>query len=502
MSDFENGYKFFESNSAGFVGANYTAEYVVDVEDEIAKLVKDLNSFEGFKTSSEKLKGDIAEFWHAGTFNIKAVVEGSKNRVWVDRSHDFASTDISTNFGDRYGLKFYSSGQASAKSQATSVFQRFSEYKAGGGNDSLENFLLKRGYNDLDKILNDPIYSGQIRIIPRDQLEEAVSWLQRMINTESARKPEQVYRYQETLELLSDRLKSSDGVESIPLSKKEAELLATLAKNGKIDAKKLGLTLTNLISFENIMKQSFKAGMTAAAISVMLKVAPEVYKAISFLIKNGELDEKQFQKIGFATLSGGSEGFVRGTISVALTTTCKAGFLGEMAKQIDPTIIGTITVLTVNVLKNAFLVSTGKKQKRDLTEELVRDMYISTCSLIGGGISQSFIEIPVFGYLIGSFLGSIFGSFTYNVGQKAVISFCVDSGFTLFGLVTQDYILSREILEEIGVETFDYETFEIDTFEFSGFDFDTFDTDSFKPDTLNITFLRRGVIGVSKIAYI
>ena len=170
--------------------------------------------------------------------------------------------------------------------------------------------------------------------------------------------------------------------------------------------------------------------------------------------------------------------------------------------KIDPTIIGTFTVLTVNVIKNAFLVSIGRKQTRELTEELVRDMYISTYSLIGGGISQCVIEIPVFGYLIGSFLGSIFGSFTYNIGQKAVISFCVDSGFTLFGLVTQDYTLPRELLEEIGIETFDYETFDIDTFEVSSFDFDTFDADGFKPDTLDITFLRRGVIGVSTIAYI
>lgn len=502
MSDFENGYKFFESNSAGFVGANYSAGYVADVENEIDKLVKDLNSFEGFKTASEKLKGDIAEFWNAGTFNIKAVVEGSKNRAWVDRSHDFASTDISTNFGDNYGLKFYSSGQASAKAQAVSVFQRFNEYRSGGGSDSLETFLLKRGYNEIDKILNDPIYAGQIRIIPRDQLEEAVSWLQKMINTESTRRPEQVQRYRETLALLTDRLKSSDGVESIPLSKQEAESLATLAKEGKVDSEELGLTPTEVIHFKNILKQSFKAGMTAATISVMLKIAPEVYKAISYLIKNGELDEKQFQKIGFAALSGGSEGFVRGTISAALTASCKAGFLGETAKMIDPTIIGTFTVLTVNVIKNAFLVSIGRKQKRDLTEELVRDMYISTCSLIGGGVSQSVIEIPVFGYLVGSFLGSIFGSFTYNAGQKAVVSFCVDSGFTLFGLVEQDYTLPRELLDEIGIETFDYETFEPETFEIDSFDFDTFDIDSFAPDTLDIRFLRKGVIGVSKVAYI
>ena len=37
--------------------------------------------------------------------------------------------------------------------------------------------------------------------------------------------------------------------------------------------------------------------------------------------------------------------------------------------------------------------------------------------------------------MIGSFVGSIIGSFTYNVGHKAIVSFCVDSGFTMFGLV-------------------------------------------------------------------
>lgn len=502
MSSFEDGYKFFIENAGAYIGADKAADYVGDVQIEIDKLVKDLNAFEGFKTSSKMLKGDIAEFWHADTFNIKAVVEGSKNRTWVDRSHDFASTDISSNFGDRYGLKFYSSGQASAKAQATSIFQRFSEYKATGGKDSLEQFLADRGYKDFDKVLNDPIYSGQIRIIPRDQLEEAAAWLQRMINTESARRPEQVERYRETLSLLNDRLKSNDGIESIPLSKEEAEALATLSKDGKIDADKLGLTPEELIKFENIMKQSFKAGMTAATISMMLKVAPEIYKAISFLIKNGELDEKQFRKIGFAAVSGAGEGFIRGTVSASLTACCKAGFLGETLKAVDPAFVGVITVLTMNVIKNSFYVTTGKKTKGELAGELVRDMYISTCSLIGGGLSQGMIEIPILGYMIGSFIGSIVGSFTYGIGKKTVIAFCVDSGFTMFGLVEQDYTLPKELIEEMGLETFDYETFDTDTFKPDTFELDTFSVDTFEPDTLDITFLRRGVIGVSKVGYI
>ena len=350
--------------------------------------------------------------------------------------------------------------------------------------------------------MNDPIYSGQIRIIPRDQLEEATQYLERMIKTEAARRPEQVYRYQETLDLLKDRLSDDKGAESIPLSKKEAEALATLAKQGKINADELGLTTEELIKYDYIIQQAFKAGLTAATISVVLKVAPEIIKAIDYLMKNGEINAEQFKKIGFAAVSGGAEGFIRGSVSAAITVSCKAGLLGEALKSVDPTIVGTVTVLTMNVIKNAFQVALGKKTRTQLSGELVRDMYISACSLIGGGISQAFIEVPVLGYMIGSFVGSIIGSFTYNIGYKAVVSFCVDSGFTMFGLVEQDYTLPKEIIEQMGIETFEYESFQYDTFEPEGFSFDTFETDTFEPDTLDITFLRRGVIGVSKVGYV
>ena len=262
------------------------------------------------------------------------------------------------------------------------------------------------------------------------------------------------------------------------------------------------LTTEELIKYDYIIQQAFKAGLTAATISVVLKVAPEIIKAIDYLMKNGEINAEQFKKIGFAAVSGGAEGFIRGSVSAAITASCKAGLLGEALKSVDPTIVGTVTVLTMNVIKNAFQVALGKKTRTQLSGELVRDMYISACSLIGGGISQAFIEVPVLGYMIGSFVGSIIGSFTYNIGYKAVVSFCVDSGFTMFGLVEQDYTLPKEIIEQMGIETFEYESFQYDTFEPEGFSFETFETDTFEPDTLDITFLRRGVIGVSKVGYV
>ena len=153
-------------------------------------------------------------------------------------------------------------------------------------------------------------------------------------------------------------------------------------------------------------------------------------------------------------------------------------------------------------MKNACQVAIGKKTRSELTGELVKDMYLSTCSLIGGGIGQAFIEVPILGYMIGSFIGSIVGSFTYNIGYKAAISFCVDSGFTMFGLVEQNYELPQEIIKELGIDTFEYETFAFDSFEPETFKIDTFDVDSFEPESLELTFIRRAVIGINKIGYV
>lgn len=76
------------------------------------------------------------------------------------------------------------------------------------------------------------------------------------------------------------------------------------------------------------------------------------------------------------------------------------------------------------------------------------------------------------------------------------------SGFTFFGLLDQDYTLPKEIIREIGIDTFDYETFETETFQPESLSFDTFAADTFTPDSLDISFLRRGVIGVSKVVYV
>lgn len=508
-NSFEKGFEYFRKNFSGFIGAiegtefgQDRARYIDSIRKEIQKLEKDINSFLDSQTNSKMLKGDIAEFWHADTFNINAAKNLSTNRMNVDRSHDLGSVDVSGLDGNNYSMKYYSSGQESAKAQAISIFQRFKEYQAKGGKDDISKYLSDRNYNDIDSIINDPLYSGQFRIIPSDQLGDAINWLEKKINIEQIRRPEQVERYQETLKLLKDKITDNQGNESISLSKEEAEKLAKIAKEGKFDAEEYGIVAPDIINFEMLIKESMKAGLNAAIISMVLKVGPELYKTIDYLIKNGEIEEEQFRKIGFAALKGGSEGFIRGSVAASITICCKSGMLGESLKNVDPSIVSAVTVLAINVIKGSYEVVIGKSTRNKLANEIVRDMFISTCSLIGGKISQASINIPVIGYLIGSFVGSILGSFTYNACYNTALSFCIDTGFTMFGLVEQDYKLPEDIIEEIGINTFEYETFSYESFKPDTFEFESFEPDNIKPENIGIKYLSRGVLGITKIGYV
>lgn len=502
MGSFQEGYDFFKKNTGTTYVAFEGQEYIENIAKEINNLSDSLNSMEGFKTASDKLKGDVAEFWHSGTFNIDAALKGSSNRTFVDRSHEFASPDITSNFNDSFGLKYYKTGVDSAKQQAKSISERYANYKALGGHDSMEKFLFNRNFSD-QSAPNDPIYAGQIRVVPAEQLNEAISWLEHKIAKESTARPQEVKRYTDTLANLRDKLSDNKGQESIPLSSQEAEELARVVKRGGFDPSKYGFTTEELVKYRNLLKQSFNAGITAATLSIVLNIAPEIVKAIQYLIQTGELDERQFQKIGFAALSGGTKGFIQGSVSASIATVCTAGLLGEGLKAISPSIIAVVTIIATDTIKNAFAVAIGQKNNQEVANELVREMFVSACSLLVGGIVQGvMVELPVIGFMIGSLTGSIIGSVIYSAGYSAAVSFCIDTGFTMFGLVDQDYKLPEDVMREIGLDVFDYEKFSYPIFEYDKLDIPKFQTSTFQPAAIGITFLRRGVIGIRKIAYI
>ena len=506
--NFFSGWDTFQK-AAGGSGAIVGNAYVNKVSDAINKLQKDVQAMSDTHRNMgvEQLKGFMAETWHADTFNIDSAVRGSKNTAEVLQSTDFGSVDV-TAAGNDYSLKYYQTGKNSAFEQAKTYWQRYNEdmakrRRAGSDELSFADYLKQRKLNESDINKYDSIYNGQFRLIPKDQLEEAIEALKRKIEKESMNRPELVAGYQETLEHLQDKIKASDGTQSIPLSRADSEKIAQLAKEEKFDPKDFGLSTETLIGFDEIMQQSVQAGLTSAVISCILKIAPEIYKAIDMLIKDGEVSKEQFEKIGFAALSGGAQGFVRGSVSAAITISCKSGLLGASLKNVDPTIIGSLTVIVMNTISNSYKLATKKISKGEFAHDVAKDIFVSSCAIALGGVAQGLTpELPVIGYMLGSFIGSLGGALLYDTGYSAFMSLCCDTGFTCFGLVEQDYKIPKEILERAGIKNFDFSVYEPKKFEYKKFEVSRFNVSRFEYETIKMDFLKRDVIGIGKIAYI
>ncbi len=126
------------------------------------------------------------------------------------------------------------------------------------------------------------------------------------------------------------------------------------------------------------------------------------------------MDEKQFQRIGFAALKVVVKG-----LSEAVRVRCnyyclQIRYAWRSIERYSPSIVGMATVLAMDTMKNAFKVAAGKMTRSDLAQEMVKELMISSVALAGGTVVQSFIGIPVVGFMIGSFIGSAIGSFAYN----------------------------------------------------------------------------------------
>ena len=287
MPDFKKGF----DTAAGFFGATVASLggqiYVENVGLAISKLETDIANRVSISGSIASNAGNLAEEWHAGTYNIDAVAKGFKAKASTPKSNALGSADVAVGDDVKASLKYLKDANQSASEQAKNYIERYHEYD---GPMTMDEWLAS---NDINIAVDDPdlywsIYKDQIRIIPSDQLDDAVKCLEKSIAKESAKSgANRQYVAQadiETLQNLTDRIKTSDGVESIPLSKEEAEAIAKAAKEGDFTASEFGITKASSIKSSYVARQAVKAGATSAIIEAALVLGPEIYEIIKYRV--------------------------------------------------------------------------------------------------------------------------------------------------------------------------------------------------------------------------
>ena len=465
-TEMQQGWEFAVGIMGADIAAHMGQEYVSAIEAAIKQLEENINNHHYRNLGIGQLQGYMLEEWGAGTFNVDAVAADSADRASVLHSTLKDSVDIQLDSGEAYSAKSYVTAEKTAKAQA--------------------RFSPESGHAS---------YHDQGRLVPSDQLSDAKAAAHRETLRNQQIRLDVSDAYAETESRLTDTIKNEEGVSSKSASRKELEDIARGSKEQKFKADDHGVTAGNAINTEYMLKQALKAGYTTAAVTVAFQLAPEIYKAIDFLIKHGEINIQQIKRMGTKGISTGAEGFLRGSISSSLLIMCEKGVLGEAFKGINPTILGTVVALVMQTVKN-----TQQMGAAFVDSVVVSGGYLIGAH-IGGIIGQALgFELPVVGYLLGSLIGTSF-CVIYNIGKKKLISFCVDTGFTCFGLVEQNYELPDEVLHELGVETIPIPRTQIERIDIPRTQTSTASINKTEYETIDISVLRRGVIGVNKIGY-
>ena len=346
-------------------------------------------------------------------------------------------------------------------------------------------------------------------LVPSDKLEGAREYAaKRIARAESRGLDGEAQRWAKVRDNLTDRIKTADGVEGRAATNEEMRQKAVDVSSGKrLDPADDGMTTAKLVAAQDIARQSFKAGGTAAALSAALSVAPEIYRAIDYLIAEGELDDEHLKAIGTAACTGAANGFVSGSATAAITAAAAKGTFGGAVKAAalsskGANVIASLVVLTMETLRNSYLVASGRMEPAQMASNMGQSV-LSTVVMFGGAAVATALSggaaVPA---LIGSFIGGAAGSMAFKPVSSCVMRVCVDSGFTFFGVVEQDYEVPKRLLAKLGIKGASVKTARVKIADVAAAPrLASASPKTADLHTVDVAFMERGLVGVNKVAY-
>lgn len=511
--NFKEGYNYYVKHIDSYTGSEFSRitnqPYLDNIQKEINALETAINSYQG--NGNPHLHGYIAEEWHAHTFNIDAVAKRTNEyaKVLSEEVNNLGSTDIDTSWNENYGLKYYKNGEGSAMAQAMSVEERYRKFIKGKDNPpTREEYLRMKGL-DPNTDMELSLYIGQSRLIPSDQIQDAIIALKKQIAHDSCIPERQhlVAKYEETLRKLTDHIESPNGATSIRLTHEESKALQSLAKEGKFDPERYDITLAEKADKIYICQNALKAGINAALTSAIIKSIPHIISAIKKMVEDGYITDNDIEKITKGAISGAKEGLLNGLLCAAITSMSELGYLGvtlQNVSHLDSFAPGlaTVIVLVKQAIYDSIQVAKGKMTAQEFCYNMEKTAFIAVCGYGFGIALQSLIQIPIISYTIGSMVGSILGGLIYEAKEKFFLSLCVYNGYSFWGVVEQSYEMPPHLLKRLGYDVFDYKNFNYEHFETDKVEYESFNYEPFEYDKLDIVIMKRGIIGVRKIGYV
>ena len=476
--EFNNGFNWYLKENDLVFSSDSAAKLCSDVRKDIQETLNILNTdIKGSRKRIGILQGDMAEYYFARIFNVKARASGSPYRAEVLRSTELGSVDVLIYKTDAagnaipgsatpYSLKYYKSGKGAAAQQARTFG---GEYRAvltqKMKNDStitpenytFEDFLKERNLDNKGISEETLLYGEQSRLIPKGKMTSAKNKLRKLIKKETD--PERRKNLQTVLDLLTDAMNSPDGkVGDIKLTRSKSDEITRAARKGKLDLEKLGLDIDDILTNRFIWEKSVHIGFVSGCVTLAIDLAPQLIDIIRQLFSKGIVDLESLDLTGGLNDAGSS--FIVGTLTSALTFHVSRETL---LSSITPEMISFMVMMCYTSIVTTIKGYRDNLSGSEIASQLVQNTYVLTwtyvgASLIGPQIASGIGNIigqtvgmignsvlPVVSTMLGTLIGAVIGGLSYKWLNDLSISLCIEKGYTFFGLVKQDYTIPEPL---------------------------------------------------------
>ncbi|MHB8061189.1 MAG: hypothetical protein ACYDG2_00935 [Ruminiclostridium sp.] len=271
--------------------------------------------------------GFMAENWHAGTYDLNAVIKGSSDRATVNASTESGSADISWGKGQEASIKYYADAKSSAFAQT------------------------------------NPDYGNQKRIVPSDQLPGSKYVLDKRIDLNTKKGRDDAAALQEkTKELLDDRIRGDKGVESTPLSKEQDMSMANAVKNdsegnASVDNKQINNVIKDTGVRDKVKNAVTKNELKGLGIAVAIGLGVGFTIGFAVTLAQAGITPESLKLAALEGVKGSSE----------------AGALSAIGYGISHTIGEIVTKTLTGLLENIGF---------NITENIVKMSSMAVCGLL------------------------------------------------------------------------------------------------------------------------
>ena len=461
MNSFRRDYRNAIDNFGGGLAGQQVDAYAGRVEHALEDVVHRMGDLAATQKDIHYAKGDVAEAWHAGTFNVDAVRRGVDASATAPR--DASPIDVSMRGSgvEHAQLKYYRSPEDTAKA------------------------ISHPKYADMDQ-----------KVVPADQLDGVREAAARLAARNAQSRPDVADSYSHTANTTDDRVRM-DGAESQPLTERDSrKLVKELREKQDVDREQFGLTPQQVIQWQDILREATTAAARAAIISAALQSAPYLVAVARKAWETGEISAKDFAPLAQALPATLLRSGVAGGLSAAMVGSARTGVLGSALQHVDPTFVAAGVTLAISAFETSIKAARGDISWPVAAKCISEDAIILASAMGGAALGQTLIPIPMLGALLGNIVGAVVARLAIEQVGGVVLGIAAETGWTFFGIVDQSYTVPSGLLEASGWNILD-----ISMLRPRPLDVRRMQPRTLEPKGVEMSVLRRGVVSFGRVAY-